>query len=118
MTTLTAIVVALVAGYALMRLSFRAASHTHQRGDHPNGRCWICGASMPQEHTMHTRPTDIHPPVLNLNDGRPHQLLEVEEWRTIDGELCFVGVWANQHGVTRALARAAVVMVPEAVSTP
>ena len=61
---------------------------------------------------------DIHPPIANLRDGRPYQLLEVEEWRTIDGELCFVGVWANQHGVTRALARAAVAMVPEAVSTP
>ena len=35
----------------------------------------------------------------------------------VDGELCVVGVWANQHGVTRALARAAVVMVPEAVAS-
>ena len=60
---------------------------------------------------------DIHPPITNLCDGRPYQLLEVEEWRVIDGVQCFVGVWANQHGVTRALARAAVVMVPEAVTS-
>ena len=115
MTTLTAIVVALVAGYALIRLSFRAARHEHQRGDHPNGRCWICGASMPQETTMHA--TDHLLPIATLNDGRPHQLLEVEEWQTIDGELCLIGVWGDQHGVTRALAAAELVMIPEAVAS-
>ena len=120
MSTLAVLAVALVAGYALIRFSFRAARHTHQRGDHPNGRCWICGASMPQETPMQHTATDIHPPVHNLCDGRPYTLLEIEEWRTVDGELCFVGVWAwwgEQIIVTRALARAAVVMIPEAVAS-
>lgn len=118
MTPLTAIVVTLVAGYALIRFSFRAARHTHQRGDHPNGRCWICGASMPQETPMQHTATDIHPPIATLNDGRLHQLLAVEGYQMANGELCVVGVWANQHhGVTRALARAVVVMVPEAVTS-
>ena len=111
MTTLAALAVALVAGYALIRFSFRAARHTHQRGDHPNGRCWICGASMPQEPTMHA--TDHLLPIATLNDGRPYRLFNVEGIQVVDGERCVVGLWVNDNGTRRALVRVATIYDPE-----
>ena len=62
-------------------------------------------------------PTMRHTPI-TIHHKRPHHLLAVEEFRVIDGELCVIGVFADRHGVTRALARAAVVTLPETVTTP